>query len=163
MLIPIADADRAGLEVRSKGGRHTITVPLATDLDGTRWVAVEARLWGGHWRGVEVHEFKFAIIHFDSVMGEPVEIFDRYLAAGYLESVRRLVLPTACAAAEALIAHVRPRVIYRATYVTRPPEKALLKHRIITDTIVRSRYEVVLEGTDGHHRHFWIMTMTGDV
>lgn len=162
MFRPIVDCVQSAFEINSQGARHTVTVPLALGDDEAQWVGVETRLWGGHWHGVTVHEFKFAIIHFDEATGVSADIFDRYLAAGFLTSVRQLVLPTVCAAAEALISHVRPQVIYRATYVTRPPEKSLLKHRIITDTIVRAGYEVIREGIDGHLRRFWIMQASGD-
>jgi hypothetical protein len=162
VLNPVIDAVPASFEIVSEGERHTVTIPLGASEDGLRWVAIEVRLWGGHWRGHPIHEFKFAIIYFDEDVGEPAEIFDRYMAASHLESVRHLVMPCVCEAAEALIGKVQPEVIYRATYATRPPEKALGKHKMITDTIAKLGYQVAQEGMDPQVRHYWLMIRNGD-
>ena len=162
MLNPIISGVPTNLEIITEGARNTITIPLAQSEDGSIWVAVEARLWGGHWRGTEVHEFKFVIIVYDDETGDSIEIFDRYMAAGYLGCVRGLVMPCVCGAAEALMKGVQPPVIYRATYITQPGKKELCKHQMITDTIVRIGYEIIQEGTDGLFRRFWIMTRNGD-
>jgi hypothetical protein len=161
-LQPLIDAVPDDLVIRTEGERHSITIPVAASDDGLKWVAIEVRLWGGHWCGHAVHEFKFAIIYLDDEDGQPVEIFDRYMAAGYLESVRPLVMPCVCAGARELVRKVQPNVIYRGTYTTRPSEKALGKHHMITDTIAKEGYEVIQEGTDSQARHYWIMAPTGD-
>lgn len=98
------------------------------------------------------------VAQFTDASADPVVIFDRNMAAGYIESVRHLVMPSVLEAAGVLVDAVKPEVIYRATYSTQPPEKSLSKHQMITDMIVSSGYEVVQTGTDQHRRAYWVMT-----
>jgi hypothetical protein len=159
---PLIEEIPSEFEVEGGDGRPTVTIPLAASEDGDKWVAVEVRLWPCHLWGVECHEFKFAIIYFDDADGEPAVIYDRNMAAGYLESVHQMVMPCVCAAARALIAAVQPDVIYRATYLCRPPEKSLSKHHMVTDAIRSVGYDVAQSETDGHGRVFWVMIKHGD-
>lgn len=163
MFKPLINAVPSDFEIDGANPRPTITIPLAISEDGRQWIAVEARLWPGSWLGVDCYEFKFAIIHFDSVQGEPAVIFDRYLAEGYLSSVKHLVMPCVCSAAQTLVSVVQPEVIYRATYWTRPPEKSLSKHQMITDTLKAAGYDEAPAGTDSYGRRYWLMTKSGGV
>lgn len=142
--------------------RPTITIPLTSSEDGRHLVALEVRLWAGHWHGVDCHEFKFAIVVYDERDDEPMTIFNRQLAASYVEPVREMVMPCVQAAACELVSRVQPSVIYRATYFTNPPEKSLPKHHMVTETLESLGYEVVQEELDGHQRHFWVMIRAGD-
>lgn len=160
MFKPILDSVPSEFEIGGDG-RPTVTIPLAASPDGNQWVALEVRLWPAFWRGVASHEFKFAIVHFDETDGGPAVIFDRNMASGYLENVRELVMPCVCAAAQTLILSVRPDVIYRATYLTRPPPKSLSKHQMITKLIESMGYYVAQSETDGQGRLFWVMIKQG--
>ena len=162
MFEPLLDTIPSEFDIDGIGGRPTVTIPLAVSEDGYQWVALEVRLWPCHWRGVACHEFKFAIIHFDHEVGEPAVIFDRNMVAGYIESVRRFVMPLVCAAARSLIDAVQPDVIYRATYVCRPAQNALAKHHMVTEAIENLGYKTAQSETDGHGRVFWVMTRNGD-
>lgn len=162
MFEPLIDEVPNEFEIEGLCGRPTVTIPLAASEDGYRWVAAEARLWPCHWRGVDCHEFKFAVIYFDDSDGEPAVIFDRNMAFGYVGSVRHLVMPCVCAAAKALIEAVQPDVIYRATYFCRPPEKSLKKHHMVTKAIEDMGYHVAQSEMDGHGRVFWVMIGRGD-
>jgi hypothetical protein len=162
VYLPVLDSVPPSFEVDRDRTRANVTLPLTMSADGLEQIALEVRLWRGHWTGIEMHEFKFVIIRLNTVTGEIEEIFDRHSAAPYIAEVRGLVLPCVCAAARALIAAVAPKVIYRATYLTRPPEKSLPKHQMITDTIVDLGYGVLQDGTDSNRRRFWLMTKSGD-
>jgi hypothetical protein len=161
VFTPLIDTVPIDIEVDLSQSRPTITIPLAASENGRQWVAVEARLWPCYWRGVKCHEFKFAIIFFDDDTEAPAVIFDRNMAEGYVGLVRSLIMPCVRSAAEALVRAVQPDVIYRATYLARPPEKSLPKHHMITDTLERAGYEVAQTGTDQYGRQFWIMTKLG--
>lgn len=139
-----------------------MTIPLAQNGDGSELVAIEVRLWPAHWRGVSCHEFKFAIVIFDTDTNEPAVIFDRNMASGYVGKTRDLIMPCVCAAAKALVEAVNPHVVYRATYLARPPEKSLPKHHLITDTLLELGYETAQAETDVYGRQFWLMIRDGD-
>lgn len=162
MFDPLIDQIPDAFAIEGRGARPTITIPLAASENGNQWVALEVRLWPAYWRGVECHEFKFAIIYFDDELGEPAVIFDRNMAAGYVERVRHLVMPCVCAAAKELVKSIQPSVIYRATYFAQPPEKSLSKHQMITDMLENAGYEIAQAGTDVYGRQFWLMTRHGD-
>jgi len=162
VFIPVLHSVPGKFTIHSDGGRTSVTIPLTTREDDDVQVALDVRLWRAYWHGVAMHEFKFAIVVRDAVTDEIAEIFDRNAAADYIAPVRRLVLPCVCSAAKALVETVRPDVIYRATYLTRPPPDTLSKHRIITDTIVELGYQVLRDGTDPHGRRFWLMAKSGD-
>jgi hypothetical protein len=159
---PLIDEIPNDLEIDGIGGRPTVTIPLAASDDGSQWVAVEVRLWPWRVNGVECHTFKFAIVHFDDAASEPAVIFDRNMAAGYLEAVRHLVMPSVCAAARALVEAVQPDVIYRATYFCKPPDKSMPKHNMVTEAIRSAGYKLSQSETDGHGRVFWVMIRHGD-
>lgn len=151
------------LEVQRQGGGGRVVVPLSTSQDGVVQASLEVRLWRGHWRGVVMHDFKYAIVVLDGRANTLVELFDRSDAAPYVNPVRSLVLPCVCAAAQALVAAVRPQIIYRATYLANPPPSTLVKHEMVTDTLVRLGFEVLDTGTDASSRRFWLMVKVEEV
>lgn len=161
MFSPLIASVPAAFEIEG-APKHTITIPLAANDDGNLLVAAEVRLWPCFWRGHPAHEFKFAIVTMNDDTGEVSVVFDRFNAAGLIECVRPLVMPSVCAAAEFLIRAVQPPVIYRATYVTHPPQIALEKHNLITDTIVSIGYHDKQSGFDQHNRLYWLMIANGD-
>lgn len=162
MFQPVIEAVPSKLEIVRSGSNFTITVPLVASEDGRRWAGVEVRLLSCSWQGVSAHEFQFVIAVFDKESDEPRDIFDRDLAAGYVDQVRSLVMPCVLKAAETLVKSVQPDVIYRATYATRPPDKSLSKHEMITDIIASIGYGVAQRGTDRYGRRFWLMIKDGD-
>ena len=116
MFVPVIDNVPSRLRIDRDGSRWSILIPLTIGGDGPVEVAVEVRLWGGHWHGVDMHEFKYAVVVLNRATGRLAELFDRDEAAAYIEPVRPLVLPCVCAAARTLIGTVSPQVIYRATF-----------------------------------------------
>ena len=120
------------------------------------------RLWQGYWRGVAMHEFKYAIIVLDNRTTTRVELFDRDLAKPYIDPVRPLVLSCVGAATKTLVAAMRPQIIYRATYLVDPPIPTLAKHQIVTDILLEEGYEVLDAGADRHGRRFWLMVKIED-
>ena len=88
---------------------------------------------------------------------------DRFMARGYLpQEVIPLVIPCVCGAIRALVEAVQPAVIYRVTKATQPPDKALAKHQIVTETLVELGFQVQASGTDEFGRQFWVMTQVGE-
>jgi hypothetical protein len=85
------------------------------------------------------------------------------MARGYLPAeVVALVMPCVCGAIGALVQAVQPAVIYRVTKATQPPDKALRKHQMVTETLVELGFQVQDSGTDEFGRQFWVMTQVGE-
>lgn len=162
MYCPVEEFPR-DFEVCGEGEDYSVLTPLAMSDDGYRMVAVETRLLGYIADGDAEHEFKFCISVLDLETMEPFRIFDRDMSEGYLPTeVRGWVIPCVVEAAKALYAAVQPRVICRVTNATRPPDKALVKHQMITDTFVQLGLRVEDEGTDRFGRKYWRMRSDGE-
>ena len=162
MFLPVLHAVPANFDVHRRGLSASVIIPLTIRDDGAVRVALDVRLWAGHWHGRAVHEFKFAIVVSDWVIGTETDIFDRHAAADYLGLVRSLVLPCVCAAAGPLIDALEPAVIYRCTYLSDPPANSLSKHQMITAALIQLDYDVLRDGLDGDGRRYWLMTRRGD-
>lgn len=105
-----------------------------------------------------MHELQFAIAVEDIETGEIFETCERDMAAGYLPvEVREYVMPCICESTKALVEAIQPQAIYRVTKAIRPPEKALHKHQLITDSLIDLGYAVTQEGTDAMARRFWLL------
>lgn len=159
MFIPAIEAVPDEYEVCEAGSEYSVLTPLAVSEDGYQLVAVETRLLP---EAAGEYELKFCIAVLDESSDEPFRIFDPRMALGYLpDEVRPLVMQCVCRAIKELIRCVQPRVIHRVTFATRPSEKALEKHHLITDTVQASGLAHVETGTDDFHRKFWRMSKDG--
>lgn len=162
LFVPLIDAIPEEYEVCGPDPDYSVLTPLAAE-DELRLVAVETRLLPYDVGDVLEHELKFCIAVLDEETEEVFRIFDRHMAVGYLpDSVRPLVMGCVCRAVEELVRHVQPHVISRVTFTTRPDDKALEKHQMITDTLVTLGLSVQETGTDEFNRTFWRMTKDGD-
>jgi hypothetical protein len=146
------------LEVEFDGKSHSVATPLACSEDERRIVAVRTALLPFDWDGEPFHELQFAIVVDDLDADEAFEIFNRDTARGYVpEDARSLILDCVCAAVRVLVDEVKPASIYRVTKAIRPPEKALHKHELITQTLHECGYGITERGTDGFNREFWVL------
>jgi len=105
------------------------------------------------------HEFSFTILIVSLSDDAPTfETQDRTYARPYLpDACRPLIMPIVAACLRVLVAHVRPRVIYRVTKSRNPPEKALRKDVLLTQTLEQEGYVVIETGTDLWGRRFWVL------
>ena len=105
-----------------------------------------------------MHEFQFAISVTDFETDEVFETCERDMAKGYIpEEVRKRVMECVCKAIPSLVESVKPEAIYRGTKATRPPEKALKKHDLVTEGFQECGFEITQQGTDRASRQFWLM------
>jgi hypothetical protein len=159
LVIPVIDCVPDEYEVCGPSPEYSVLTPLAVSEDGYQLVAVETRLLPDN---SDEYELKFCIAVLDESSEDPFRIFDPRMAQGYIpDEVRSLVMPCVCGAIRELIRCVQPRVIHRVTFVTRPDEKALEKHHLITDTVQSSGLTHVETGTDRFERKFWRMSRNG--
>jgi hypothetical protein len=163
LFIPVIEEVPRKVEVCGPDPDYAVVIPLAASDDGYRLVALEVRLLPYEWEGSFEHEFKFSIAVLDEDDEQPFRVFDRDMAKGYLpHEVRHLILPCVGVAIEALVRAVQPEVICRVTHASRPPDKALRKHHMVTDTLVGLGFRVQETGTDRFGRQFWRMSRKGE-
>ncbi|TXN61204.1 hypothetical protein FV228_21470 [Methylobacterium sp. WL18] len=144
---------------------HVVLVPVAYCAVTDRLVQVESRLTDTQavlWRRklTRFHEFSFTILVVSLADDTPTyETQDRTYARPYLpDACRPFVMPIVAASLRALVAHVRPWLIYRVTKSRNPPEKALRKDLFLTRTLEDEGYAVVETGSDPWDRRFWILS-----
>ena len=138
--------------------RFSVLTPIAASEDGRRKVAVLTSLYPFEQEGHSFHEFQFAISVTDLETDEVFETCERDMAKGYIpDAVRDCVMDSVCAAISALVEEVQPVAIYRVTKATRPPEKALKKHDLVTQRFQDCGFRVTQRGTDRAAREFWVL------
>lgn len=162
MFQPVLKCVPTSFNVVGPDPDFSISIPVTASDDGLRTVTLDVRLIPKSWAGVDVHELKFLFVVEDKESGEFEEIYGRDEAATYVAPVKHLIMDSVCAATEELIGHVQPQNIYRATFAKRPPEKALPKHQMITDTLQKLGYDEPWVGMDDYHRIRWVMRRVGD-
>ncbi|SFL30798.1 hypothetical protein [Methylobacterium pseudosasicola] len=146
-------------------GAHVVLVPVAYCDVTDRLVQVESRLTYTQatlprLNIASFHEFSFTILVVSLSDDAPTyETQDRTYARLYLpDGCRPLIMPIVSACLKALVAHVRPTVIYRVTKSRNPPEKALRKDVLLTRTLEDEGYAVIETGTDLWGRRFWVLS-----
>jgi hypothetical protein len=140
------------------GWRYSVLVPLAISDDERRLVGVLTSLYPFEEQGVQMHEFQFAISVADLETEEAFETYQRDIAKGFIpDEVRPLVIEIVCSTIPTLVEHVQPMSIYRVTNATRPPEKALRKHEMVTKRFQDCGFEITQRGADRAGREFWVM------
>lgn len=140
------------------GARFSVITPIAASDDKRRMVAVLTSLYPFEEQGCPMHEFQFAISVTDLEADEVFETCERDMAKGYIpDEVRSRVMECVCAAIPALVEHVQPTAIYRVTKATRPPQKALDKHELVTRRFQKCGFEITQRGTERAAREFWVM------
>ena len=144
--------------VEFDGERHYIATPIAESEDSRRKVEVLTSLYPFQRDGYPFHEFQFAIAVTDLETDEVFETCERDMAKGYIpDDARNDVMGCVCAAIPALVEEVQPVAIYRVTKATRPPEKALKKHDLVTQRFQECGFRVTQRGTDRVAREFWVL------
>lgn len=140
------------------GPRFSVLTPVAASDDERRLVAVLTSLYPYEEDGYPMHEFQFAISVTDFETDEVFETCERDMARGYLPTdVAPRVMDCVLAAIPALVEHVQPVAIYRVTKATRPPDKALVKHKLVTSRFQECGFEITQSGTERAAREFWVM------
>lgn len=162
MFVPVdpipCEGDVAFEEDSPSGPRYSVLTPIAASDDERRLVAVLTSLYPYEQDGYPMHEFQFAISVTDLETDEVFETCERDMARGYLpgEVVHR-VMDCVCAAIPALVEHVQPVAIYRVTKATRPPKKALEKHKLVTHRFQECGFQITQTGMERAGREFWVM------
>lgn len=165
MYVPILDSVPDRIEVEEEdAGTYSTLVPVALDRGLDKLVVVECRLEFTANHGVipansQFHEFSFSIGVLDRTGTEsPFFTQDRRIARPYLpEAAIPLVLPIVLKSLDALIDRVRPKILYRVTKMRKPSEKALIKHKMVTEHLLQLGYELLQTDVDSFHRRFWQM------
>lgn len=141
-----------------EGERYSVYTPIAVSEDERRSVAVLTSLYPFEENGFLIHDFHFAIAVTDFDNEEVFETYDRDMAKGYIpEGARPRVMECVCRAIPTLVEYVNPQAIYRVTKATRPPEKALKKHDLVTEGFQDCGFEITQRGTDATSREYWVM------
>ena len=163
MFVPALDQVPVDYEVEGPDPNYWVLTLLAVSDDETRSVAVRTNLIPFTFEGVEAHELKFEIVIAGDEADEVFVTQDRFMARGYLPAeVVPLVMPCVCEAIGALVEEVQPAVIYRVTKATQPPDKALVKHQMVTARLEELGFQVEDSGTDEFGRQFWVMSQVGE-
>jgi hypothetical protein len=126
---------------------------------GSLSVALEVRLDPMPDQGLDTYEASFGFTIYDFDGGEAAHFTqDRYEIEAYFDGLsRKAVMPTVCAALSLLVSEVQPVYIYRVTKGINLPQKAMVKHLLVTDFLLGLGFQTVDEGTDGFNRLFWLM------
>ena len=163
MFVPALDQVPDEYEVEGPDPNYWVLTLLAVSEDELRDVAVRTLLTPFTHNDAAAHELQFEIVIAGDEADEVFVTQDRFMARGYLPTeVIPLVMPCVCGAIGALVAAVQPAVIYRVTKATQPPDKALMKHQMVTERLVELGFEVQDSGTDDFGRQFWVMTQEGE-
>ncbi len=151
------------VEVREEApGTYCTFVPIAYCRQSERAVAVKCELAftttnGNSPVNGQFHEFSFSIVVVRPYEEEdPFETQDRNIARRYLpDECIPLVMPVVLRSLDALVARVKPKIVYRVTKMRNPSPKALKKHEIVTNYLLELGYVLLQESVDGHNRRFW--------
>lgn len=158
MFCSTLDGDSFPYDLFEDDDRSWVVVTPIAYCDATdRTVAVDCRLLPGCDIKGEFWEFVFqiAIACLDGTE-PPFYTQQREIARNYIpEDVLPKVMEIACSSLSLLLTHVRPVRLYRVTKARNPPEKALRKHHLLTETLLSSGYAVAKTGTDFLGRMFW--------
>ena len=165
MFEPIRDRVPEVVDVdEDDPGTYSTIVPVAVcrETDRALAVACELAFTSNHGTipaSAWFHEFSFAIAVIDRTGIElPYLVQDRTIARRYLpELVVPLVMPIVLRSLDALVARVRPIVLYRVTKARNPSGNALRKHNLVTDRLQELGYEMLQKGVDSAGRNFWAM------
>ncbi|MCP5388162.1 MAG: hypothetical protein H6915_00185 [Novosphingobium sp.] len=127
--------------------------------DGSQIVSLIVRLDPMPDHGIDTYEASFGFLILDTDGGEPAHFTqDRFEVEAYFDGCSKdEVLPTVCAALTLLVSEIQPTYIYRVTKGIDLPQKAMIKHLLITDHLLGLGYQTVDEGTDDLNRLFWLM------
>jgi hypothetical protein len=159
MFVPLIDDVPGEFQVVDVEGEYQVLTAIAESEDGIRIVSILTSLIPFEHNGAQAHELKFGISVSGDEADEAFVLYQRDMAIGFIpKEIRHLVMPCVCRAIEALVGVVRPSAVYRVTKAISPPEKALSKHHMITDTLLRLGYIVQETGRDRFNRVYWILT-----
>ncbi|WP_157644446.1 hypothetical protein [Bradyrhizobium sp. WSM2793] len=153
------------LDVNYEDGCWYIRVPIALSEDGRWLTSVDV---GYRESDEESPCDGIAPVYFLS-FGYEIHLFDQQDGVSYstmnpLESrcavppeMRQLVVDISCACYLKLIEDCDPSYIFRSTWLGKPGESALKKHVQATETLCKTGYTVIKEGTDQYGCKFWLL------
>lgn len=154
----LLDCVPADFEIDRDESGFVITVP-ACESGAGMYLTLDCRFDEMPDHGIDTFEFSFAFTVCDLDGGTlPYMTQDRYDVVRYFgELSREFVLPTVSAALVHLVDHVQPAYIFRVTKGKNLPQKAMVKHFLVTETLLGLGYHVVDTGTDPMGRLFWML------
>lgn len=139
------------------------SVAVEISQDGTRIVSIYCELTPIELGGVLYSEFAFSVTVFaldDSY--EPFETQDRHIAAAFIpDDLRPRVMPLVCACLKELVTISEPSGVYRVAKDPNLPEKAMVKHHMLTAALCAEGYVIEEQGTDVFGRRFCTMKREG--
>jgi hypothetical protein len=146
------------LDVESDPDGYIVAI-LAVQ-DGSQLVTLDVRLDPMSDQGPDIFELSYCFTIDDADGGGlAYSTQDRFEVDRHFCGLSKAhVLPSVCAAVEALVCHVQPSSIYRVTKGIKLPQKALVKYLLVTEHLSEMGFQVVDEGTDGFGRLFWLMS-----
>jgi hypothetical protein len=157
MLYSLLHAPALEFEIEEADGHFVATVAVSETGDGSVLVTLDCWLY----RIPDTDSFEFV---FEFAVTSPDGTIEEYSTQNreivlnlVMPETRPHILPTVCNALEALVEEVHPSAIYRVTKSRNLPEKALIKHNLITSTLQSMGYEIAESGTDRLRRRFWVM------
>jgi hypothetical protein len=153
------------LDVNYEEGCWYIRVPIAESENG-RWLTsidVGYRESDGESpcdgiAPVDFHSFGYEIHLFDQQDGVSYSTMNPLESrCAVPEEMRQLVVDVTCACYLKLIEECNPDYIFRSTWLEEPGENALKKHVQATETLRKTGYSVIKEGTDQRGCKFWLL------
>jgi hypothetical protein len=109
--------------------------------------------------GQGLHEFifEFVILSNDDTY-ESFSTMDREIAAQFIpREIRGQIIDYVEKGLDMLLSTVRPHRVFRVTKQRNLPDKALVKHRRITQVLLNSGYLFYDAGIDEYGRNYWDM------
>lgn len=142
-------------------GQKSVLIPVAFCSESSCTVLCRAHLIPcpdlepGCW------EFVFDIyVQWMDGSQEALKTMDRTMAAPYIpDDVRGLIMPLVCTALEMLVETCRPETVFRVTKGRNLPDKALIKHYMLSNTLEQLGFSAVENGTDRADRTYSLMSL----
>ena len=159
MAILLLDEVPEAFDIERDGDGFVCSIPVCECTGGDQIVSLDCRLDRMPEADPETFEFSFSFVVASIETAElPCSTQDRYDVRRYFDGQSiELMLPTVCAALTALVDEVQPAYIYRVTKGRNLPQKALVKHKAITDVLYSAGYGELDSGTDSYGRMFLLM------
>jgi hypothetical protein len=135
-----------------------VTVPICLSDDGGTAVSVECHACPQHYEGRYFHEFRFEIVvtPLEDEEAEIVRLQNSVTAKQcFPATCKPLILDIVVESYRILAYAIDSGWIYRVTYLPDPPDIALIKHQIITNSLHDMGYILDESGTDEMGREFW--------
>ena len=159
MTVLLLDSVPETFEIEPTTDGFVVTIPVLSEVDGFRYVTLAVRLDRILSEPEGFFEFSYGF-EISDLEGNELSYFtqDRYDIERYFDGLsREYVLSTVCACLTELVEAIQPAYIYRVAKGRSLPKKAMIKHFLVTETLVGLDFEEVQTGTDEFGRLFWLM------